>query len=217
MDGQRSAASQPRKNSSDDSFDKELFDSSDDEADVSRFRHLYDACDNPRSNGSASSADKDSMNERGIGGKNLMNGGQSPRKAPVPHKRSNSKVKKTEDRRKKRRSQLVAKKTVMGKRSKKRRSKLVAKKTIMEQNWSKERKLTLASPQKMKKMKLEGTLVQYLEHCHYGEEGEYLSSSPIPNITFAKRNRKYINFAKVQAPFKAQKYRSSKEIGMVSK
>jgi len=101
MDGQRSAASQPRKNSSDDSFHKELFDSSDDEADVSRFRHLYDACDNPRSNGSASSADEDSMNERGIGGKNLMNGGQSPRKAPVPHKRSNSKVKKTEDRRKK--------------------------------------------------------------------------------------------------------------------
>ena len=160
MDGQRSAASQPRKNSSDDSFDKELFDSSDDEADVSRFRHLYDACDNPRSNGSASSADKDSMNERGIGGKNLMNGGQSPRKAPVPHKRSNSKVKKTEDRRKKH------------------LSKLVAKKTVMEQNCSKERK--------MKKMKLEGTLVQNLEHCHYGEEGEYLSSSPIPNNTFAK-------------------------------
>jgi hypothetical protein len=150
MDGQRSAASQPRKNSSDDSFDKELFDSSDDEADVSRFRHLYETCDNPRSNGSASSADKDSMNERGIGGKNLTNGGQSPRKAPVPHKRSNenSKVKKTEARRKKPRSK--------------------------------------ASPQKMKKMKLEGTLVQNLEHCHYGEEGEYLSSSPIPNNTFAK-------------------------------
>jgi len=185
MDGQRNAARQPRKNI--DSLRKEPFDSSDDEADVSRFRHFDGACENPRSNGGASSADKDSMNRRGIDG-NLMNGVQSTRMALVPHRRSNSEVKKTEAHRKKR------------------RLKLVARKTVMEQKWPKGRKVPLSS---LQKMKLEGTLVQHLEHCHYGEEGEYVSSSPIPNITFAKWNRKYMNVAKMQTPIKSQKFTQS--------
>ena len=90
----------------------------------------------------------------------------------------------------------------------KKRRPIIAKKTIMERKWPKKRKLPLSSTKKIKKV--EGSLVQYMEKLHYGKTGKYKSFSVIPNLFVTKMNsktkRKFIHAS--QSKYCAQ-YRST--------